>query len=67
MKYHRDNNIVRTNIQENRCIFNQIRHIQVIGKIIISIPKKPPKPYRIGDVINTPLKYDWHDSIFSNN
>ena len=33
-----DKNIFRTNIQENRSIFNQIIHIQAIENKLISIP-----------------------------
>ena len=40
----RDKNIIRTNLQENRCIFNQIIHIQEIGNKVISLPTKPPTP-----------------------
>ena len=37
-----DKEIIRTSIQENRCIFNQIIHIQSIGNKLISITTKPP-------------------------
>ena len=43
-----------------------MRHIQEIGNKLISIPKKPPTPDHIGDVVKSPLRYDWYDSIFSN-
>ena len=62
----RDKEIIRTNIQEKRCIFNQIRHIQDIGKTLISLPTKPPTPDYIGDLFKSPLRYEWYDSIFSN-
>ena len=63
---HRDKDIIRTNLQENRCIFNPIRHIQAIGKNIISLPTKPPTPDHIVYVVNIPLVSEWYDSIFSN-
>ena len=43
----RDKYIIRTNIQENICIFNQIRHIQAIGEKLVSIPTEPPTPNHI--------------------
>ena len=33
---------------------------------MISIPKKPPTIENIGDVVNSPLRPDCYDSIFSN-
>ena len=63
---HRNNTIVRTNLQGNISIFNQISHIQAIGNKIISLPTKPLTPYNIGDVVKYPVQYDWYDSIFSN-
>ena len=36
----RDKYIIRTNIQENICVFNKIRHIQAVGNKLISLPKK---------------------------
>ena len=60
----REKNLVRTNIQENRSILNQIRHIYTIGNKLISITTKPPTPDHIGNVIKTPLRYDWYDLIF---
>ena len=62
--YIRDKNIVRKNIQENRYIFNQIRHIQAIGGKLVSLPAKPPTSDHIGGVIKSPLQYDWYVSIF---
>ena len=29
------------------------------------LPKKPPTPDHIGNVVNRPLISDWYDSIFS--
>ena len=60
----RDKNIVITNLQVNRCIFNKIRHIQTIGNKLISLPKKLPTPDHIGDVVKISLRSDWYDSIF---
>ena len=62
----RDKDIIRTNIQENICIFNQIRHIQAIGNKLISLFTKPPTPVNIVDVVKTPLISEWYDSFFSN-
>ena len=52
----RDKDIIRTNLQENRCIFNQIRHIQDMGKKLLNLPKKHPTLYHIGYVVNTPIR-----------
>ena len=57
---------MRENIQENRSIFNQIRHIQTIGNKLISLPANPPIPDHIGDVVKSPLHDEWYDSIFTN-
>ena len=62
----RDKDIIRTNLQENKCIFNKIRHIQVIGNKIFSLSTKNPTPDHIKDVVKSPLRFEWHDSIFSN-
>ena len=32
-----DKDIIRTNLQENKCIFNKIRHIRVISNKIFSL------------------------------
>ena len=53
--YLRDKNIVRTNIQENRSIFNQIRHIQAIRNKLTTLPTKPPVPDHISDVHKSPF------------
>ena len=55
IKACRDEEIIRTNLQENRCIFNQIRHIKAIGNKLISLPKKPPTLDNIIDVVKSPL------------
>ena len=60
----RDKEIIRTNIQENIWIFNQIRNTQAIGNKLIILPKKSLTPYHIGDVFQSPLRSEWHDSIF---
>ena len=60
----REKDIVRTNLQENRCIFNQIRYIQFIGNKLISRPKKSPTPDHIGDLVKIPLRYKFYDPIF---
>ena len=52
----RDNDITRTNLQENRCILNQITHIQAIVNKLISIPKKTPTPDHIGYVVRSTLR-----------
>ena len=57
----RDKNVVRTNLQENRCIFNQIGHIQAIGEKMISLSKKPATPYHIGYSVKSPIRYYWYD------
>ena len=62
----RDKDIIRTNLQQNRYIFNQIRHIKAIWNKLISLPTTPATPDHIGDVVKTPLRYEWCDSIFSN-
>ena len=62
----RDNIIVRTDLQLNRSIFDQLRHIQGIGNKLISLHTKLPTPYNIGDVVNSPLISYWYDSIFAN-
>ena len=59
----REENIVIKNLQE-KSIFNKIRHIQAIGRKLISFPTKCPTPYHIGDIVKMTLKYDWQDSIF---
>ena len=60
----RDKNIIRTHIQENICIFNQIRHIQDIGNKLISHPTKTLTPGHIGDVVKIPIRSERYDSIF---
>ena len=62
----RDKDIITTNIQENSSILNQIRHIQAIGNKLISIPKKSPEPDHIEDVVDSPIRSECYDSIFSN-
>ena len=62
----RDKDIIRTNLQQNRYIFNQIRHIKAIWNKLISLPTTPATPDHIGDVVKIPLRYEWCDSIFSN-
>ena len=57
----RDNNGIRKNTQGNRSIFNQIRHIYETCNKLISIAKKTPTPYHIGDIVNIPLLYDRYD------
>ena len=64
--YHRDKDMIRTNLQENICILNQIRPIQVIGNKMISLTTKTSTPYNIGDVVKSPLRYEWYDSMFPN-
>ena len=61
IKACRDNNTFRTNIQENRYIFNQIRHIQAIFNKLMSLHTKPPTPDRIGYLVKIPLQSDWYD------
>ena len=61
MTSRRDKQIFRTNLQEKRSIFNIIRHIQAIGKKLICLPRKPPKPYHIVNVIKSPFQSDWYD------
>ena len=56
---HRDRNIVRTNIQENRYIFNQTRKIQAIQNTLIIFPTKPTTAYYIGKVVRSTLISDW--------
>ena len=55
-----DKDIIRTNIQENRCIFNQIIHIQAIGNKLTSLHTKPSTPDHIGDIVKSPLRYVWY-------
>ena len=62
----RDKNILRTNLQLNRSIFNQIWNIQVIGNKLVILPTKPPKTDPIGGVVNISLRSEWYDSIFEN-
>ena len=42
-----------------------IIHIQEIWVGIIILPKKPPTPDHIGDVVNIPLLAELYDSIFT--
>ena len=58
--YHRDNN------QENISIFNQIRHVQETMNKLIGPTKKPATPDNIGGVVKSPLRYEWYDSILTN-
>ena len=60
----RDKETIRTNIQENRCIFNEIRNIQAIGTNIIILPIKHPAPDHIVDMVKIPLRSECYDSIF---
>ena len=62
----RDNDMVTTNLQENRSFFNKIRHIREIVNKLISLPKNLPAPDHIGDVVKIPLRAEWYDSIFTN-
>ena len=57
---------MRTNIQENRSIFNKIRHIQSIGNKPISIPTKLTITDHIGNVVMCPLRSYWYYSTSSN-
>ena len=73
--------IFRKHIQDNRYIFNQIRHVQSIGNKLIGIPTKYTTSENIGDVFSShltsdlyyslfvkiPFRYDWCDSIFADN
>ena len=45
----RDKSIFRTNIQENRYIFNKISQIQNMCNRWTILPTKPPTPDYIGD------------------
>ena len=63
---HRDKNIILTNIQENISRYYQIIHIQEIGNKLISLPQKTPKTDYIVDLVDSPLRSDWYDSIFAN-
>ena len=65
IKACRDKDIIMTNLQENRRIFNKIRHITAIGNKLISLPTKPPIQDHIGYVFKIPLISEWYDSIFS--
>ena len=58
---HIESNIIRTNLQENRSTFNQIRQIQAIGNKLISLNTKSPTTDHIGDGVNIPLRSDWYD------
>ena len=51
----RDNNGVRKNTQGNISIFNKIRHIYETCNKLISIAKKTPTPYHIGDIVKSTL------------
>ena len=63
----RNKEIIRKfNIQEDRCIFNQIRHRKENGNKLTILPTKPPTQYHIGDIINRSLRYEWYESCFSN-
>ena len=59
-----DKDIIRTNIQENRCILNQIRKIQDIGNKLNIHPTKPSTPYHIGYIVKRPLRSEWYGSMF---
>ena len=61
MNAHRDKYIIITNIQENRCIFNQTRHIQETGNKIIILPTEPTTSDHIGDVVKSPLRSEYYD------
>ena len=39
-------------------------NIQAIGNKVISLPTKTSTQDHIGDVVNSPLRYEWYDSIF---
>ena len=52
---YRNKSIFRANPQENSSILTQIRHVQAIGNKIISLPKNPPTPYHIGNILKIPL------------
>ena len=56
--------MIISNLQENRFIFNQIRHIQAIGNKVIIIN---PTQYYMVDVVNIPLRYECCDSILNYN
>ena len=56
-----DKNILRTNIQSNISVFNQIRNIQSIGNKISSISTKPLTPDNIGDLVKSPVRSEWYD------
>ena len=57
---------MRTNIQENWSIFNEIRHIQEIVNILKSLPTKPLTQYYIGVAVKIPLCTECYDSMFVN-
>ena len=62
----KDKSIFITNLQENISIFYQISNTQKIVNKLISLPTDPPTPDRIDDVVKSPLKSEWCDSIFEN-
>ena len=45
-------------------MFNKVIHIQAIGENLISLTTKPPTPDHIVDVVKSPLRSEWCDSIF---
>ena len=47
----RDKYIIKTNLQENISIFNQINPIQAIGNKLVSLTTKPPTPDQISNRI----------------
>ena len=63
---HREEKFSRTNIWENRSIFNQTIYIQEIEINKISLPTKLPTPYHIGDVVKITLRSEWYHSTLTN-
>ena len=62
----RDKGKPERNLQGNRSIFNQIKHIRAINNKLISLPTKPPTPYHTGDVVRSSLRLECSKSIFDN-
>lgn len=79
--YPKEKSGTRTNLENNRALFQQIRFIKhklptdnntqydvpiPVANIIVIIPVKPETPEHVGQVLKSPLRAEWKDAIFEN-
>ena len=60
----RDKCMLKMNLQENRPIFDQIKHIQPIGKKLVCLPKKHQHHITLVDLLKFPLDNNGMNQYF---